>query len=480
MAAVLLALCMRSVSSSAAELISPGGNDAQRIDQLEQLVFELQHEIERLRSPEQVFQTVGTEDYGTDVAQASHHHPPVPSAPPSAPESDYLVTYDGGWVLRPRDPEQSPFELRFNIHNQFRYTGFDNEVRNFTDSAGVVRPIQSRNDFDINRGRFVFSGYAFDPDFEFYTNIDYNTVSTQPIQLLLSWFSYRVHEDLKVYAGFGKLPGTWEWEQSSRYTHGVERTLATTFFRPSITAGLWAVGDWGDNIHYRAMIADGFNTFTLRAAELDTNFAYSALVWWDRGKEFGVGFSDLENHQSPSVRFGHGFTFARNDSNAFGDPGPEQTVIRLSDGTRLVDANALAPGVTVNEFDISLYAVHAGLKYRGCSIAGEYLFRWLTSLEANGPLPDETLFDHGYFATTGVFLIPERLELYAVGSQVFGDFGDGSQVGGGINWYFGGERGNRLTFDVVRLEDSPAEQSRTGFVAGGTGTLFRLQWWQFF
>ncbi|MEM1071074.1 MAG: porin [Planctomycetota bacterium] len=383
-------------------------------------------------------------------------------------------------MIRPNNSGRTPFELRFNIHNQFRYTGFANSNDLFVDSAGNTIPISARNDFDINRGRFVFSGYAFDPNLEFYTNVDYNTVANDPVLLLLSWVSYRFGDALTIRAGLLKVPGTWEWEQSSRFTLGAERSLATTFFRPSITAGVWAQGTLGESVFYRALVGDGFNTFTLRAAELDVNLAYSALLWWEKGEHFGVGYSDLECHESLSLRVGHGFTYASNDSDPIGEPGPEQTVIRLSDGTRLVEPGAIAPGVTVNEFDISLYTVHLGLKRRGQSFAAEYFFRWLTSLAATGPIPDSSLFDHGFFAQGGAFVIPKRLELYAIGSQVRGEFGSGTQIGGGVNWYVKGERGARFTFDVSRIEDSPADQNRTGLVAGGSGTLFRVQWWHFF
>jgi hypothetical protein len=152
----------------------------------------------------------------------------------------------------------------------------------------------------------------------------------------------------------------------------------------------------------------------------------------------------------------------------------------LSDGTRLVERGALAPNVAVNQFDISLYSVHLGLKRRGFSASVEYMFRWLTALEGTGPLPIDSIFDHGFFASAGAFVLPQRLELYALGSQVDGEFGNGTEVGGGLNWYVGGRRGNRFTCEYVKVDDSPAQQSRTGLVAGASGGLIRAQWWHFF
>lgn len=472
---ILVAFCTsQSLAQSPSVAASSTASDP-RIEQLEKSLAALQLEVDSLRQRCGRLEMI---DGGLSCLPASLRCDDT-SADIDARLSHY-VTYDNGWVIRPYHPSRVPFELKFNVHNQFRYTGFANTVDSFTDSANNTRPITTRNDFDINRGRFVFSGYAFDPRMTFYTNIDYNTVANNPVLLLLSWISFEHSEALKVSMGLGKVPGTWEWQESSRFTLGAERTMATTFFRPSITAGIWAEGKLAEGLYYEALVGDGFNTFTLRAAELDPNLAYSVTTWWEPRGEFKTGFSDLECHRSLSVRLGHGFTYAANDADPVGEPGPEQTVIRLSDGTRLVETGALAPTVTVNEFDISLYAVHLGLKYRGFSLATEYFFRWLTGLKGNGPLPVSSLFDSGFFVQGGAFVIPKRLELYAIGSQVHGDYGTGSEVGAGLNYYVGGRRGNRFTFDVTYIDDSPTEQDRTGLVAGGSGTLFRAQWWHFF
>lgn len=440
-----------------------------RIEELERAVAELQTELESMREEATFRATLA--DFPIAAAECDD----ATGAP-----STHYVTYDDGWTLRPRDLAHSPFELKFNIHNQFRFTNLATSSETFTDAAGNIQPTPSRNDFDINRGRFIVSGSAFDPNLRFYTNIDYNTVATRPVQLLLSWISYRFSDALTLGMGLGKVPGAWEWNETSRFTLGAERTMATTFFRPSITAGIWAQGSLGDHLHYHTLVGDGFNTFSLRAAELDTNLAFSTLMWWEPYDQFGRGFSDLEHHDSLSLRIGHGFTFDATDSNPIGEPGPEQTLIRLSDGTRLVEPDALAPNVTVNAFDVSLYTVHLGAKRRGVSFAAEYFLRWLTSITANGPLPADSIFDHGFFVQGGIFAIPQRLEVYAIASRVQGDFGSGAEFGTGTNWYIGGRRGNRFTLEATQIDDSPAQQDRTGFVAGSSGTLIRAQWWHFF
>ena len=402
------------------------------------------------------------------------------SYPPAQSDTTHEVVYDAGWILRPRNPAGHPFELKFELHNQFRYTGFARQNAVSFDAAGNPRSINNRNDFDINRGRLVFTGFAFDPDLGYYVNIDYSTVASNSILPLLSWISFRWNDRLTTFAGLGKLPGTWEWQQTSRYTLGTDRTLATTFFRPSISAGVWASGKIGDRLFYDVFVGDGFNTLSIRASELDTRLAYSALAWWEPLEEFGVGFSDLECHARPAIRVGHGLTHTRNESLDNSEPGVEGTVFRLSDGTRVIQPNALRPGETAGAFDVWLYTAHIGLKFRGVSVSSEYYLRWLRDIDAVSGAKLPSQFDHGGFAQTSCFVLPQRLELFARGSLVTGEFGSGDEVSAGFNWYAFGRRGARITCDVTTIDDSPAEQSRTGYVAGGSGTLVRTQLWTFF
>lgn len=387
------------------------------------------------------------------------------------------IVYDNGLIIRPFDPQQTPFELKFALQNQFRYTGFANDEAGVINAAGRVVPTPPRSTFDINRGRLILSGYAFDPAFEFYSNFDYNTVAEQQFQVLMAWFRYSFNPGLKLGYGLSKVPGSWEWLEASRNTLGAERSLATTFFRPSMTTGVWAEGEPLDGVHYHAMIGNGFNSISLKSGELDTHFVYAGALWAEPLGDFGVGFSDFENHEELVLRLGSALTYSRQTDSPLGEPGPEQTVVRLSDGTQLVETGALAPGVTVQQFDITLCSLSAGLKYAGYSLSGEYFLRWLSGIKADGPIPEDSLFDHGFFVQSGAFVIPQTCELFARGSAVFGPFGNGSEIGGGLNWYIAQQRHHKFTLDAVRVDNSPAQQDRTGFSAGESGFLVRTQFW---
>jgi hypothetical protein len=53
----------------------------------------------------------------------------------------YFVGYDRGFVIRPTDADESPFELKINGQDQIRYAGFQRKYPTWTDSAGDVNTV---------------------------------------------------------------------------------------------------------------------------------------------------------------------------------------------------------------------------------------------------------------------------------------------------------------------------------------------------
>ncbi len=409
--------------------------------------------------------------------------PPLAEPPPTVADLDMLFPqavragYDRGFFIASDDCGEGPFRLQINLQNQFRYFGFAKSEDQWTDAAGNVRPIANRNDFDIVRGRLIFSGHAIDPDLNYYANLDYATVGDDRVTILLAWIQYRFSRGFEMYFGKGKVPGGREWLITSMASHSPDRSMATTFFRPSITTGMWAAGEPLDNVHYQALIGNGFNTASSGFRDLDTNFVYSGIASWEPWGPFGNLYSDLEYRDQAVVRFGTSLTGSRQSGSQFDSSQPEETFIRLSDGTDLTETGALAPGVLVNDYSILLSTYDVGLKYRGVSLTGEYFLRWLSDIRGTGPIagPNQNLFDHGFYAQAGLFVVPKQLELFSRTSQVYGPFGNGSEYGGGINWFLRGTEHWRFGLDVTRLIRSPAQQIRTGYEAGASGILVRAQ-----
>jgi hypothetical protein len=204
----------------------------------------------------------------------------------------YYVGFDRGFVIRPMNKNESPFELKINSQSQIRYTDFNRDVATWTDGAGNVSPVSDVNSFQIPRGRIIFSGCAFKPELTYNLNIDYNTVSNRQINFRAYWLAWRFSRAMTVYAGQSKVPGGREWLASFVNTLGPDRSMATTFFRPSLSQGVWATGEPADGLFYHVMMSNGFNTLGTTTNQLNAKMSFSGSVWWEPWGDFGAGYSD--------------------------------------------------------------------------------------------------------------------------------------------------------------------------------------------
>ncbi len=380
-------------------------------------------------------------------------------------------------LVRPEDAQRLPFELRVDLFTQARYTNFAPSMRTWTDSTGQVRPVRSISSWEIMRNFIQFSGFALDPKLQFTAFIFSSTAINDTVYL--GWINYRFSDALDVRVGNWAVPGTREWYESFRFTLGVDRSMATTFFRPYISPGVWAQGEPIKNFHYVAMVANSLNRFNQGIDRISSSFAFGGTVWWEPLGPFGVGTSDLENRALPVTRLGVSTAESREANQGTTDarlPNPEDTIVRLSDGTPLFRPGALGPGVGLSAASIQLCSLDAAFKYRGLGISGEYFLRWLDDFSTFGGAPSHSsLFDHGALLQGGYFIIPTKLESYLRSSFVTGRFGTGSEFGGGINWYPFGSRDCRLTCEVLSIRHSPAQNLLTGYRAGESGTLAQVQ-----
>jgi hypothetical protein len=417
--------------------------------------------------------------------------PPAPSPSPNvidSPPSHLFAVgeYDfdrGAFVLvRPVDPQRVPFELWADVFSQVRYFGFARSKSTWTDSTGAVLPVASYSSVEVTRNFLQFSGYAIDPRLQF-TAIMFSSTAINDT-VFLGWINYRFNDALDVRVGNWLVPGTREWYESFRYTLGADRLMATTFFRPNISPGIWAQGEPIENFHYVAMLANSLNRFTQGIERVGSSGGFGGTVWWEPLGRFGLGPSDIEDHQSLRLKIGTNVALSREANQGAGTPGetnPEDTIIRLSDGTPLFRAGALGPGVVLRGADVQLWTIDAAAKYRGLSLSGEYFLRWLDQFNTGGaPSPFHSLFDTGALLQGSYFLIPHKVEAYARSSFVTGHFGGGYEVGGGVNWYPRASREWRFTLEVLEINGCPAQNLLTGYRAGESGTLFQLQWFSDF
>lgn len=479
MSAMALPLLVASVHAQSAYPDAEPLPTGLRIDQLEQTLQSVVNENRRLAEEVRVLREQATfpaieeptpDDWCTPCASPQSEYDKLL-------QTEYAVGYDNGFVIRPWSLDESPFSLKFNNQCTFRGSGFSRDESTWIDSAGNVNPIENNSDFLIPRGRLIFSGNALAPDLSYLLNIDYNTVGRNAIGFRAYALSYRFSKALEVSVGQNKVPGTREWLLSSWVAQeGPDRSMATTFFRPSLSQGIWFRGEPADRLFYHAMLSNGFNTLNLTPDRYTHRLCFSESVWWEPWGDFGPGYADLEDHQQLVVRAGTSYTFALAQGNQADSGAAENSALRLSDGTLISQLGAFAPGVTLQEYNISLAAIDLAFKYRGFSLSMEGYRQDLTSLRGDGPLPLNSTQAYGGFLQGGYFVVPQRVELYSRTSGVTGAYGSGTELAGGFNWFpLEGKSSLRFTFDAAWLDSSPADQNRTGFEAGQTGLLIRAQ-----
>ncbi len=415
--------------------------------------------------------TVPLPDYWTPMV------PPEAASQPAGAADRFYVDYDNGFAILPHNLDDTPFSFRVRSQNIFRYNGFERDATFWVDSAGNRLPIANSSYFGVPRGRLIFSGNALLPRLSYLLNIDYNSVTSNPIGFRAYVMSYRFNRAVELSVGQGKVPGSREWlENAFAPLQGPDRSMATTFFRPSLSQGVWLTGQPLDGLRYHAMISNGFNTLNRQPNQLNNRMCWSGSVWWEPWGEFGRGYSDLQHHEEAAIRLGGSYTYAIGRGSQSDTDAVENSPIRLSDGTLISAVGALAPGVTLQTYDISLAAIDLSYKYRGLGVSTELYFQKLLGLEGDGPLPISSTGAFGGLVQAGYFLIPQKAEIYARTSFVTGDYGSGSEIASGFNWFFlRGQENLRFTFDASWLESSPAGQNRTGYVAGQMGLLVRTQ-----
>ncbi|QDT36355.1 porin [Stratiformator vulcanicus] len=387
---------------------------------------------------------------------------------------DWEVGYAGGFFLRsPKHPP--PFSLIINGRLQMRHTGLIVREPVFVDNGGNRFDRPPRNDFEMERARLQFKGTFFDPKLSYNFVIDGDTDELARLDFLIYKFEYEYEPWLIFGVGREKVAASREWLDSSKFMPFTDRSVATTFFRPSFSDSVWARGALTDDLRYLAMISNGLNTTRVSPANEDDRLAPSFTMWWEPLEDYGVDYSDLEYHEDPAVRLGFGTAYASQDE--FIDPDlvtNELIFVRLVDGTRLIEDGALAPGVQVEQFDVALLSLDAAWKYRGLGLWAEYYLRWIENIKGDGPLPMNELFQHGFMAGGGYFLIPEKLEAVARMSAIYGEFGSAYAYAAGLNYYVRGHD-LKFQFDVTQLVDNPAQNGGPNLRAGDDGVLIRSQ-----
>jgi hypothetical protein len=406
------------------------------------------------------------------------------SAPPpqaSVERKDKADHYQDGIIIW-ENPEDAkvPFLLRFNNNTQIRYLNTTNSSETYTDHLGVTRDVHTRNDITVNRSMFIFAGYMFDPKLQYSLTV-WTSAGAASI-VVAGNIGWRFNKGLTLTGGYTGVPGSRSLVATFPFFQPTDRSMADNFFRPGFTQGIWANGEPVKGLNYLAFIGNGLNTLNISAAKIDENLLLSGSVWYEPlgpysepGKSRNM-YDDYFAHENTRVRIGTSLTRSREDRFSQTDQSsPDNTSIYNSDGVLAFATGAFAPGVTVDRATYKMWAVDAGLKKKGFSVNGQYYFRWVGDFTADGPIPVASTFDHGFELSTGMFVVPKRLVLYARGSKVFGEFASPYEYGGGLKWYLLPTERLWMTGELMNVHKSPYNGAFTPYTNGLDGWVPMIQ-----
>ncbi len=325
--------------------------------------------------------------------------------------------YNKGFYIRTDD---NKYSLRTNGMLQFWYSYDDNDSDE--DSSG----------FKVHRGRLKFSGHAIDPRLKYMLQLETRSTGTKDgskaVEMLdfIGDFSYMPH--LKFKFGQWKVPFNTQKMTSAGKLQMVDRSEADDEFSLNRQLGVMVYGDffeekleyyfgvWNGNFRNEKHNDNNEHLWIFRTA-------YSPLG------NFGGSESDLEYSESPLALIAAAVAVDSED----------------------VSLNLREIGeVETDETDKTQFVGEIGFKYKGFFFLSEYYWRKRSGLESSN------LFDHGFFAQAGYFLIPKKLEIAGRYSMI--DFDDELEESAvretsfGLNYYFVGHK-SKLQFNAIRFDE---------------------------
>ena len=398
-------------------------------------------------------------------------------APDAAAQADSAYTQGAGFRLAQTDHG----EVRFRVYSYVRYLTQAGLEPVFVDSFGDTAEVRDRHDVQVNKVNIAFQGWALDPKlrylFYIWTN---NPAQGLPAQVSVSgYLTYQVGSYLTVGGGISALPGVRSTEGNFPYWLTLDnRTIADEYFRPSYTQGFWATGELVSGLRYDAMVGNNLSQLGVDAGQLDDGFntLSAALAWYPTTGEFGhrEQFGDFEQHDEVATRLAIHFT--RSPENRQTQPstdGFDNVQLRLSDGNVIFRQDLFGPGIRLDSATYHMASADAGVKYRGLSLDAEYYRRWIDGFHGQHTetLPFDELRDQGFQLLASSMLLPLTLQLYALTSKVFGEYGDPWEVRAGLNFFPWENQVARLNLELMHLDRSPVGGLSLPYLVGASGQI---------
>lgn len=369
-------------------------------------------------------------------------------------------------------------DLNISIYTYARYLNQRALQPTYTNAFGVTTTLQRRQDFQLNKVQIKFLGWILSQKFRYFLyGWSSNATQGQGAQVVLAGnLNYTFNKYFAVGSGIYSLPGTRSVEGNFPFWLSVDSRLITDeYMRPSYSTGVKVSGTVAKGLVYQSMIANNLSTLGVSAAQLPNYFQTNAtaLVWMPTTGEFGAGFGDYENHQKAATRLGGHFTYSKeNKQSQPGTNDPDNTQLRLSDGSIIFTPNLFGPGIAVSDAIYKMTCFDGGIKYHGYALEGEFYLHWLSNFQGPGTSVLHSNFDRGYQLQASAMAVQKTLQGYVGGSEVIGDYGRPWDFRVGVNYFPYKNRVIRWNTEFLYLYRSPVGYTSVPFAVGGTGPIF--------
>lgn len=371
--------------------------------------------------------------------------------------------------------------LILSVFATLRYLNSTSLEDSATDHLGRTKSIDQRNDLQFQKVTLYFRGFVFDPDLTYLAYVwSSNTSQGQGAQVVLGGnLQYRFNKHLQIGAGIGALPtnrslyGQWPlWLRQDA------RPMAEEYFRGSFTTGIWAQGAITNGLFYKTMLGNNLSQLGIDAGQLDDGFdTWSTALMWVTNNHSRIGsYGDYAHHVKPATWLS--VAYSRSNETRQSQPGtesPENSQIRISDGTGVFALDAFVDGSQVTAAKYEMANIGAGLKYKGFSLDVDYFMRWVSKFESVGqPIPVSDLFDNGYNLQGSAMIINKVLQVYGVYSYINGEYGKPSEVNIGLNWFPFRNRSLRINPEFIVTKNSPVGYLSYPTVVGAKGNVYMI------
>lgn len=413
---------------------------------------------------------VGEFVVGETVSAAVSQAPERQAAPEHVPNAGFLL-YDG---------EKGQIYMRLFAYG--RYLNQQGLDPTYTDYFGNEHDVAQREDVQLNKFFLPFSGWFMTPEFRYYLYVwSSNPSQGDAAQVVGAGnLSYSFNRNVTFGMGITSLPSVRSTEGQFPYWLTVDnRLIADEFFRGSYTSGVWLKGEITTTLKYMVMLGNNLSTLGVSASQMDNKLDTTSymLQWLPTTGEFGLygTFGDYDWHEKLATRVGLHFTDStENKQSQPGTNGIENSQIRLTDGSIIFTPDLFGPGIAVTDVHYQMSSLDGGLKYKGMSLEAEYYWRWLSDFRGVDTGGIKDIDDHGLQVQVSGMFIKDVLQGYAGNSVVSGDYGDGSDVRAGLNWYPFKDRGVRVNAEWIRLDNSPVGYTAVPYSVGANGDVFNI------